>query len=160
MLPLSFYRRETVSVAKKLLGCYLVYGDKVGKIIETEAYVTNDPACHTFNGKTKRNAAMFENGGIAYVYFIYGMHHCFNVVTSKKGIGEAVLIRALEPIKNIENCKGPAKLVKAMGLQNANFQSLKSDLHILKGEPVRIESSQRIGISKGKEFEYRFYVKS
>src|SRR3989338_1070928 len=129
MLDKSFFKKSTLNAAQNLLGCYLIHNNCTGKIVETEAYLHNDKASHSFKGKTNRNEAMFSEAGKAYVYFTYGMHHCFNVVTNKKGVGEAVLIRALELIKGIEImkkrrktnnvrdlCNGPAKLVIAFGI--------------------------------------------
>ena len=103
----SFYLRPTITVAKDLLGKYLVrkIGSKtlIGKIVEVEAYLgLNDAASHTYRGQTKRNEVMFRKGGNLYVYFTYGMHFCANVVTEKEGIGHAVLLRALEPIQGID----------------------------------------------------------
>lgn len=178
MLQKSFYRQDTLSVAKELLGCTLVHKTKKGmlkgKIVETEAYLCDDPACHAYRKKTQRNAAMFEEGGIAYVYFTYGMHYCFNVVAGKKDTGEAVLIRAIEPIKGIEImkknrkkenvkdlCTGPAKLVQAFKLKNVNNHSLISkELYILPRKDVpKMKVTKRVGITHGKEFDYRFYIK-
>lgn len=105
-LPRSFYLRPTVQVAKDLLGKHIVRVYKgaklIGKIVETEAYCEGDPASHSFRGKTKRNEVMYWDGGHLYVYFTYGMHFCANVVTRTEGIGEAVLIRAVQPIEGIE----------------------------------------------------------
>ncbi|MDP2207168.1 MAG: DNA-3-methyladenine glycosylase [Bacteroidota bacterium] len=144
-LPRSFYLRPTITVAKDLLGKYLIrkYKGKllVGKIVETEAYLQNDNASHSFRGKTKRNEVMFCEGGHLYVYFTYGMHFCCNVVTEEEGKGCAVLIRAVEPVENIELMKthrkidtskniynltnGPAKLCQAFGLgRNENGTDL------------------------------------
>jgi DNA-3-methyladenine glycosylase len=105
-LPRLFYLRPTLAVAHDLLGCLFVKrtGKKllVGKIVEVEAYKQNDPASHSFHGQTQRNDVMFLEGGHLYVYFTYGMHFCANVVTGKEGIGEAVLIRAVEPLSGLE----------------------------------------------------------
>src|SRR5260221_2525804 len=105
ILPQTFYEQDTITVAKKLLGCYLMQlegeGTTFGRIVETEAYLVNDPAAHSFIGKTKRNSVLFGPVGHVYVYFIYGMHYCVNVVTGQEGAGEAVLIRAVETLWGI-----------------------------------------------------------
>tara|TARA_Y100000310_G_C20691915_1_gene822847 strand:+ start:1642 stop:2181 length:540 start_codon:yes stop_codon:yes gene_type:complete len=170
--------KSTINVAKDLLGMYLVHeseeGKTVGKIVETEAYHhENDPGSHSYKGKTKRNAQMFGEAGKAYVYLIYGIYHCFNVVTNKEGLGEAVLIRALEPVEGVELmqkrrgredqlCNGPGKLCIAMALDKShNGLDLKnSKLYIeKKKEKFEIVTSTRIGLSQGSELPYRFYIK-
>lgn len=176
----SFYRGSTVEMAKKLLGTYLIHetpeGTTAGKIVETEAYLScNDPACHAARGMTKRNAPMFGPAGTAYVYKIYGMYHCFNVVTNQEGVGEAVLIRALEPIEGIplmqerrgknepkDLCSGPAKLVDALGITvDLNGSSLVHGplkIGYRKGDDFDIVTTTRIGISEGADLPLRFYI--
>src|SRR5579864_1074480 len=112
-LPRSFYNRDTITVAKELLGKYLVHTKngvtQIGKIVEVEAYIgAHDKAAHTCKGLTKRTEVMFGPAGHSYVYLIYGMYHCVNFVTEKEGHGSAVLIRAIEPIQNINaRTQGP-----------------------------------------------------
>ena len=185
-LPRSFYLRPTITVAKDLLGKYLVRSYKskplVGMIVEVEAYLGDkDPASHAYRGKTKRNEVMFKEGGHLYVYFTYGMHFCSNVVTEEEGIGHAVLLRALEPVQGIEVMRknrgfdssgkndknltnGPAKLCQALGIgRNENGTDLLGDdIFIADGMTIKksqIVSSTRIGITNGKEKKLRFYLK-
>lgn len=163
---------NTLEAARGLLGSVLVHesprGRTSGVIIETEAYLQGDPACHAYRGRTERNAAMFGPPGSAYIYFIYGMHHCFNVVTRP---GEAVLIRALDPLEGIDLmeerrrrkplCDGPAKLVRAMGIgPELNGHDLGHPPLYLHHRPNRrkVHVSTRIGISRGRELPYRFRV--
>jgi DNA-3-methyladenine glycosylase len=181
----EFFLQGTVDVAKRLIGSYLVHyttaGTLIGRIVETEAYRQNDPASHSFRGLTRRNRRMFAAGGIAYVYFIYGMYNCFNVVTEPKGSGCAVLIRGMEPVccsgimwanrfpgKPVESrplhslANGPGKLCRAMGItRDDNGADLSAGpLLVLEKpddpEPV-VSSSARIGITKGKELPWRFF---
>ena len=175
----AFFDRDAVTVAKELLGWYIIHetpkGKLIGRIVETEAYHDKDPASHSFKGKTPRNEIMFGPSGRAYVYFIYGMYFCFNVVTDKHDKGSAVLIRALEPVEGIELmqkvrkvkkiedlCNGPGKLTMAMGITKAqNGHDLSKKPFYLKPGKVNgeIVSATRIGISQGVEELYRFYVK-
>src|SRR6187402_3254948 len=119
-LPRSFYDRDTIEVAKDLLGKYLVHVsggvERIGRIVETEAYLgPHDLAAHSARGLTPRTAPMFGPPGHAYVYLIYGMHHCINVVTEREGQAAAVLIRAVEPIANIAGrTQGPGLVCRAL----------------------------------------------
>ncbi len=129
-LPVSFYNRPTLTVARELLGARLVRvqdGQRlVGEIIETEAYIgETDLGCHAKAGKTARTAVMYGRAGIAYVYFTYGMHWMLNAVAEAEGFPAAVLIRAIYPLEGVEiihqrrsgrDTKGPAKLTQALGI--------------------------------------------
>lgn len=179
-LPRSFYLRPTLAVAKDLLGKYFVrkLGRRylVGKIVEVEAYCEGDPASHSYRGMTERNKVMFGEGGHLYVYFTYGMHFCANIVTRKKGVGEAVLIRAVEPLEGIEIMRrnrkklnagltnGPAKMCKAFGLvRDENGADLLGD-RIFIADANRIPSrsivaTARVGIRNGRNKQWRFYIK-
>lgn len=181
ILPRSFYSRETAEVARDLLGKTLVHlsgdGLTAGRVVETEAYLRNDPACHAARGMTKRNRVMFGPPGHAYIYFIYGMYYCFNAVTEEEGIGEAVLVRALEPIAGLELmkarrgleeltllCSGPARLVQAMGITKyQNGADLtQCPLFICDGNYTsrkeQVVTTTRVGIREGKELPLRFYL--
>ncbi|RQD77253.1 MAG: DNA-3-methyladenine glycosylase [Candidatus Syntrophonatronum acetioxidans] len=178
-LSRDFFREDTREVAQSLLGKIMVRhlpeGTAVCKIVETEAYLShNDPACHASRGKTKRNEMMFGPPGRAYVYFIYGMYYCFNVVTGEEGQGEAVLVRALEPIKGIGLMKerrgvkdifnltsGPGKLCQALGIDKGmnGKDLLKGDLFIVDGgERPKIETSPRVGIRVAIDRHFRYYI--
>lgn len=179
LLPEDFYLRDAARVAPELLGKVLVHetgaGRIAGTIVEAEAYLSrDDPGCHAARGKTKRNASMFSRGGRAYVYLIYGMYHCFNVVTGREGEGEAVLIRAAAPLEGVSLmaanrgrrdprtlCSGPGRLCRAFGIDLAlNGCSLREGpLFIAGGEkPSRIAVSPRIGLNRGREKLLRFYA--
>ncbi len=164
----NFYRQNTVTVAKELLGAVLCrrIGDKIlrGVICETEAYTQDEPACHAYKGKTGRCEIMFKEGGFCYVYFIYGMHYCMNVVTENEGRGCAVLIRALEPLDGLTATNGPSRLCKALEitreLNGIDLRTKNSPLWIEKGtKPVEIVTSTRIGISVAADYPWRFYIK-
>jgi DNA-3-methyladenine glycosylase len=181
-LPRSYFLRHAREVARDLLGRNLVTvadGEHcLGRIVETEAYLADeDPASHAHRGPTRRNRSMFLEGGHAYVYLIYGMHYCFNVVTGGSGLGEAVLVRAAEPLEGVQTMRarrgggargladGPAKLAVAFAIGPwADGADLASDqrIWIEEGEPVsesRIECTRRIGITKAAELPLRFIVR-
>ncbi|CUU06685.1 MAG: DNA-3-methyladenine glycosylase [Fimbriimonadales bacterium] len=179
-LPVEFYLQPTVEAARALLGHWLVVyhpgaGWVGGRIVEAEAYTQDDPASHSYRGRTERNAAMFGPPGTAYVYLIYGVHECFNAVCQPEGVGEAVLIRALEPTLGVEwmirhrghrpltmLCRGPGNLCRALGITRAfNGESLITGrVQIWQGEPVpdsKVGVSPRIGIQKATDRLWRFY---
>lgn len=187
-LPRSFYLRPTLRVAKDLLGKHLVRIHRgrplIGKIVEVESYREDDPASHSYRGRTKRTEVMFWSGGYLYVYFTYGMHFCANVVTGPEGKGEAVLIRSVEPIEGVEVMKrnrsfgatgkrgngdgnltnGPAKFCQAfaIGRKDNGADLLGDEIYIVRGEKIPIQKigrSGRIGIRNGVEKRWRFFVK-
>jgi len=185
-LPAEFYLRPTLEVARELLGKLIVRrlpgGDIVsGIIVETDAYLTGDPASHTYRGLTPRNAVMFGPPGRAYVYLSYGLHNMLNIVCGPAGVGEAVLIRALEPLDGIETMRtlrggigsrfglssGPGKLGQALQLSVAGDNGLDvtsrhSAIQVCPGpwsESFEIVETKRIGISVGVDSPWRYYVK-
>lgn len=192
-LTRKFYARETLQVAKELLGKIFVHevnGVKLkGKIVETEAYIGSiDKACHAYGGKkTPRLETLYGMPGIAYVYFIYGMYYCFNVITKEEGFPEGVLIRAIEPIEGLEEMSkqrfgksyneltkaqiknltsGPSKLCIAMNINKENNKQdlCTRELYIeepVEKEKIEIMETKRIGIDyaeEAKEFLWRFYI--
>jgi DNA-3-methyladenine glycosylase len=172
---------STLDAAEAMLGSILVRERDgalmAGRIVETEAYLSDiDPACHAYKRQTPRNSVMFGEPGHAYVYRIYGMHHCVNVVTEPKGKGAAVLIRALEPLAGIEamqtlrggrtdTTNGPGKLCQAMGIDialNGVALTEPGPLYLLHATAVATEAvatSPRIGITHGAELPWRFFYK-
>lgn len=170
ILSKDFFKRDTLKVAKELLGCVLVKksGSKTykGVIVETEAYKANDPACHAYRGKTKRAQTLFKEPGLSYVYMIYGMYYCINVVTEPFDTAGAVLIRALEPLDEVENTNGPGKLCRALFIDKSHNEidlcDESSEIYILKGEKVptdNIVQTTRIGIKQATDYPWRFYIK-
>ncbi len=170
-LSRAFYARPTLEVAPELLGKYIVFnspaGKKVGRISEVEAYLgLDDPASHAFRGPTPRTQVMFGEAGFSYVYFIYGMHSCLNVITEQAGKPGGVLIRAVQPVEGIpEGIKtdGPAKFCKAFGItrtQNGLDLVTSEELYLEdRGfTPQKIFTTPRIGISKNTEKLWRFHL--
>ncbi len=158
-LPESFYARPALTVARELLGTHLWLEEdgwrRGGRIVETEAYIgEHDLACHAAKGLTPRTEVMFGPPGRAYVYVIYGMHHCFNVVTDARGVGAAVLVRAVEPLEGLPEgvrTDGPGRLCKALGLTlGHNRLELQSPrLYLTEGTPVpeaQVARGPRIGV--------------
>ncbi|HVN73703.1 MAG TPA: DNA-3-methyladenine glycosylase [Methanoregula sp.] len=187
VIPRSFYRHDAMTLARELLGCCLVHREDgfttAGRIVETEAYLQGDPAAHSFRGKTPRTSVLFGPPGHAYVYFVYGMHWCMNVVTGTGGDRGAVLLRALEPVEGIPVmeerrktqelrllCSGPARLAQALAITGEfNGSSLLTGpLRILARDRVpedgthgaeEIVQTTRVGISKAQDRPYRFYLR-
>jgi DNA-3-methyladenine glycosylase len=181
--PQGILRADTAAAARALLGAVLVRdleGERLaGRIVEVEAYLgTLDAACHSFKGETARNAVMFGPPGRAYVYFIYGFHHCLNVVTRPKGVPEAVLIRALEPLEGLDRMRenrkgrdnlasGPGVLCQALAIdRKLNGHDLRdAPLKLTHGMPVPYEligTSPRIGVAyagKAAHWPLRYFVK-
>src|ERR1700692_4105315 len=125
-LPRSFYARGTVEVARDLLGKVIRHGPASARIVETEAYLgTNDAAAHSTRGPTPRTKVIFGPPGHAYVYLIYGMHYCLNIVAEREGVAGCVLIRAVEPIGAVAgvalSSNGPGKLTRALGITLAHY---------------------------------------
>jgi DNA-3-methyladenine glycosylase len=189
-VPRAFYLRPAPTVARNLLGKFLVRkigrNTLVARIVEVEAYCQNDPASHSFRGMTKRNEVMFQQGGHLYVYFTYGMHFCANVVTGSPAKGEAVLLRAAEPISGIEYMvkkrsrtaattrrgtfpltsllSGPAKLCQAFGIERSEngIDLLGDEIYLRDALRLRASSitvTTRIGIRVGTATKWRFLIK-
>src|SRR3954466_14072212 len=176
VLDQSFYARPVVEVARDLIGCVVRHGDTGGRIVETEAYHQEEPACHAYVGLTARTKPLFGAPGVAYVYRSYGIHALLNAVCSPLGEGAAVLIRALEPVEGIEVmrarrrvardvdlCNGPGKLTQALGIElSENESSLLGDGPIAidpraaDAPPPRLVAGERIGITRAVELPWRF----
>lgn len=178
-LDRDFYLRPTLKVANDLIGKFLIYKSPAGlisaRLVEVEAYIgEDDPACHAAVGKTRRNYIMYGQGGHSYIYFIYGMYYCLNVVTENEGYPAAVLIRGAVPAEGIDIMRshyksgennfltnGPGKICKAFGLtKKQNGLDLTGDRLYLEDRaynPVKIMHSTRIGINKGTDRKWRFF---
>jgi DNA-3-methyladenine glycosylase len=167
--------RPAEVVAPELLGCILVRKidgiEYRGLIVETEAYAPGDPACHAYRKRSDRNAAMFGKAGSVYVYLIYGIYHCINIVTDEDGVASAVLIRALDldqiPLwidhnKSDRPAAGPGKLCRALKIDRTlNGMALipQSDLWLeIEPKPLEIVQTTRIGLTKGVDIPWRWYI--
>ena len=170
-LPHSFYERPAREVARALLGKLLVHRGRAGRIVETEAYVgAHDLACHAARGRTARTEILWGPPGRAYVYFIYGMYYCLNVVTEPEGIAAAVLLRALEPLGGVPPglfTNGPGKLCRAMEVSLAhNREDLRGKRLFIEDAPQipksRIERGPRVGVEYSGPWAqrpYRFWIR-
>ena len=171
----SFFDRPVLKVAPELIGANLLVNGVGGRIVEVEAYHHTDPAAHSYNGRTERNAVMFGPPGYAYVYRSYGIHWCLNFVCEEEGSASAVLIRALEPVAGIAAmrrrrglvderalCSGPGKLCEALGVSHRH-NSLPLDRPPFelraRGESLDIVVGVRIGITKAIEHPWRYGLK-
>ncbi len=152
----SFFYQESIQLAPLLLGKLIRVGDVTIRVLETEAYMPKDSACHAYKGRTKRNAPMFEAGGILYVYLCYGLHQMLNIVSGKKGSPQAVLIRAGEVIqgedivlqrrKNLDLI-GPGKLAQALAIDRSySGEELYHRVELLDAPPVSYTALPRVGI--------------
>ena len=174
-LPREFYARSTLVVARELLGCWLVHdlqeGRRAGRIVEVEAYIgPDDRASHASRGRTARTAVMFGPPGHAYVYLIYGMYHCLNVVTESDGYPAAILIRALEPGEGVElSTNGPGRLCRALRIDRRhNGLDLVTGALWIERRGERLDNGlvatgPRVGVDYAGEWaarEWRFLVRT
>jgi len=170
----GFYARPVVEVALGLVGCVIRHGGASGRVVETEAYHVSEPACHAYVGRTPRTEVLYGAPGVAYVYRSYGIHALLNAVCEERGVGAAVLIRALEPlgglaamrarrgVERLEDlCSGPGKLTQALDIDlGLNATLLGEPIEILPRPPGRpppeVVTGPRIGITKAVELPWRF----
>jgi len=155
----AFYDRSVHAVAHDLVGCIVRYGPCAGRIVETESYHQEEPACHAFVGLTPRTEVLFGEPGLAYVYRSYGIHALLNAVAEDEGVGAAALIRALEP----DLCSGPGKLTQALGIGldlNGTQLTGGAPIEILapgpSDRPPTVVRGPRIGITKAVDLPWRF----
>ncbi|ADR52884.1 3-methyladenine DNA glycosylase [Candidatus Liberibacter solanacearum CLso-ZC1] len=164
ILPREFYERNTLDVSKQLLGKVLKFSHYRGIITEIEAYIgQDDPACHAAKGYTPRNSVMFGIAGFSYIYFIYGMYYCLNIVTEKEGFPAAILIRGIELIEPVQlTINGPGKLCKYLSISKANNAfDLTTDHNFCvynKDKKIKYIRTPRIGIKKGTDKLWRFKI--
>jgi DNA-3-methyladenine glycosylase len=168
-LSRSFYARPTIEVARDLLGKVIRHGRASARIVETEAYLgIDDAAAHSARGMTPRTRVIFGPPGHAYVYLIYGMHYCLNIVAEQEGVAGCVLIRAVEPVNDIAGIalpsNGPGKLTRALGitLEHYGVDLTRGPITLhqpIDQEPFEIGISPRIGISHAAELPLRFFIR-
>jgi DNA-3-methyladenine glycosylase len=171
-LGADFFGRDVHEVARDLIGCVVSHSGASGRIVETESYHMDEPACHAYVGVTGRTSTLFGPPGHAYVYFSYGIHSLLNAVCEREGVGAAVLIRALEPVEGIDAmrrrrglerpedlCSGPGKLTEALDIGLSLNGTSLVDGPIAITERVReprIAVGERIGITKAADLPWRF----
>ena len=172
-LPRAFYDRDPIEVAHDALGLWLVHVsggvERIGRIVEVEAYLgPHDLAAHSSRGRTKRTEVMFGPPGHAYVYLVYGMYHCMNLVTEPEGRASAVLLRALEPISGLdESASGPGRLCRAMrvDLRQNGHDLVSANLYVRRPPvqvPFSITRARRVGVDYAGSWArrlLRFYIK-
>ena len=159
LLAGEFYERDAVDVAPELLNKVFVVGDTAARIIEVEAYTMDDPASHSHRGKTRRNAVMFGPPGHVYVYFVYGMHYCVNIVTGVVGDGQAVLIRAVTCAGVDQRAtNGPAKLCRHLGIDMALNGAAATIFDDGTAPPVDPVVTARVGITRATDMQRRWAV--
>lgn len=175
-LKQSFFARSVHSVAPELIGATLLVDGIGGTIVEVEAYHHTDPAAHSYNGPTERNAVMFGPPGYAYVYRSYGIHWCLNFVCEQEGSASAVLIRAIEPAVGLATmrrrrglkderslCSGPGRLAQALGVTRDRHNAKRLDKSpfqiIQRDTEMEIVAGPRIGISKAIDLPWRYGMK-
>ena len=168
----EFFARSVHEVAPELIGCELYVDGVGGVVVEVEAYHHEDPASHAYRGRTPRNAAMFGPPGHAYVYRSYGIHWCLNLVCGEEGVADAVLVRALEPTRGLDEmrarrgrdeprllCSGPGRLCQALGV-TGEHDGLPLDRPPFElrapGKPLEVRAAPRVGISRAAELPWRY----
>jgi DNA-3-methyladenine glycosylase len=174
-LPAQFFTRDVHDVARDLVGCAFLLDGVGGTIVEVEAYAPEDPASHSYRGRTARNTTMFGPPGHLYVYRSYGIHWCANVVCGEDGVGAAVLLRALEPTSGLDRmrrrrrvtrtsllCAGPGRLTEALGItgQHDGLPLDRPPFRVLEREtPPDVVSGPRVGITKAAELPWRYALR-
>jgi DNA-3-methyladenine glycosylase len=171
-----FFARDVHAVARELVGATFLVGGVGGVVVETEAYAPEDPASHSYRGRTARNTTMFGHPGHLYVYRSYGIHWCANVVCGEEGLGAAVLLRALEPTHGLEEmrarrgiddigslCSGPGRLCQALGITGAH-DGLPLDEEPFElsaaGEAAEVFVGPRVGITRAQDLAWRYSLRS